>query len=389
MDAIGHTWRKYETRYFRKSYSVRCIFYVTGYNNIPAYRRLGGNMNISELKRSLPVLLKNKVTAFLWGAQGVGKTQVVQQIAQEGDYGFRHLHLATQEVGDLVGLLVVDSDGTVRHARPEWFPTEGKGIIFLDELNRAHPDVLQAMFSFITSGTIHRHTLPEGWRIVAAGNYQSSMFNVTDTSDAAWMSRFCHIDFNPTAEEFIMYVESRGMFDIADFIRDMPDMLEVKQKERLNMSMITPDRRAWADLLGKLDFEADIEQERYEIYSGLVGTAAASAYLTSKKKSLDKIRGRDILNMYDKVRARVLKVSDPKSTRFDLLEAAFKEISLFYDKETLTLDQMNNFKEFMLDVPLELNLRIVNQISESSWKQKNEILNSPDFAKAFAHRKLK
>lgn len=345
-------------------------------------------MNISEVRKVLPILLRNKVVPFFWGAQGVGKTQVIKQIAEENNLGFVHLHLATQEVGDLVGLLIENKDGSVHHARPEWFPTEGNGIVFLDELNRAHPDVLQAMFSFVTGGTIHRHKLPNGWRVVAAGNYQSSMFNVTDTSDAAWMSRFCHIDFNPTVEEFIVFIESKGMFDLADFIRDMPDMLEVKHKERLNWSMITPDRRSCADMIGVLDFETGIDNERFEVYAGIIGNAAASAYLTSKNKNLDKIRGRDILSCYSKVKDKVVKASNPKSTRFDLLESAFKEISLYYEKNELTKDQISNFKEFMLDCPLELNLRIVTNISESSWTQKNDIINNPEFNELFKYKKL-
>jgi MoxR-like ATPase len=159
-------------------------------------------MNIQDFKKYLPTLLKNNIVPFTWGNQGIGKTQSIAQVAAQAGIGFVHLHLATQEVGDLVGLLMIQADGTVKHARPEWFPTEGEGIIFLDELNRAHPDVIQAMFSFITSKTIHTHKLPDGWKIVAAGNYQSDQFNVTDTSDAAWMSRFCHIELQPTVQEF-------------------------------------------------------------------------------------------------------------------------------------------------------------------------------------------
>src|ERR1019366_7781561 len=119
-------------------------------------------MNFTEIKKTIPVLLRNRVVPFLWGAQGVGKTQGVRQIAEEMGGGFVHLNLATQEVGDLVGLLVHNSDGTVKHARPEWFPIEGKGIVFLDECNRASPDGLQAMFPFITEGTIHTHRLGSG-----------------------------------------------------------------------------------------------------------------------------------------------------------------------------------------------------------------------------------
>ena len=216
-------------------------------------------MNITEIKKVVPVLLKNKVVPYFHGQQGIGKTQVVKQIAKENDLKLIHLHLATQDVGDLVGLLIHGENGTVKHARPEWFPAEGRGIVYLDEINRAHPDVLQAMFSFVTEGTIHRHKLPEGWAIIAAGNYQSNMFNTTEMSDAAWTSRFCHIDFQPTKEEFILFAEDKKAFSVASFIRSQPEMLQVQHKERLNMSMITPDPRSYLDAIAKLEEESSIE----------------------------------------------------------------------------------------------------------------------------------
>jgi len=137
-------------------------------------------MNIQQAKQTLPILMKHDIVAFLWGVQGVGKTETVRQIADSNGGGFVHLHLATQEVGDLVGLLKHNNDGTVSHACPEWLPTPqaieagrfaSTGIVFLDELNRAHPDVLQAIFSLVMGKTIHTHKLADGWKIVVAGNY--------------------------------------------------------------------------------------------------------------------------------------------------------------------------------------------------------------------------
>jgi MoxR-like ATPase len=345
-------------------------------------------MNFTELKNTLPVLLKNNVVPFIWGAQGCGKTQGIKQIAKDMDGGFVHLHLATQEVGDLVGLLVHSSDGTVKHARPEWFPTEGQGIVFLDELNRSTPDVLQALFSFITDGTIHRHKLPAGWKVVAAGNYQTNMFNVTDTSDSAWMSRFCHLDFQPSKEEFVLFAESKEAYSVADFIRSHGELLEVSHKERLNTTLITPDRRAWLDMIAKLETEESLENVRYEVYSGIVGSTAAASFISHKKKFHDKLSGRDILNRFDKVKDKVLEASNPLSTRFDLLNGASEEILLSLSGITLSAKQMNNFQQFLLTIPLEMGLKIVKRLHEIPWKQKNEILNHVDFAKKFKKLKL-
>ncbi len=344
-------------------------------------------MNFTEMKAVLPVLMKNRVVPFIWGAQGVGKTQGVRQVAKSLGEGFVHLHLATQEVGDLVGLLVQDADGTVKHARPEWFPVEGKGVVYLDELNRATPDVLQALFSFITEGTIHRHKLPEGWRVVAAGNYQSNMFNVTDTSDSAWMSRFCHIDFQPTKEEFVLFAETQEAFTVADFIRSHGELLEVTHKERLNTSMITPDRRSWLDMVAKLENESSLENSRYEVYAGIVGPTAAASFLSFKKKAHDRLSGRDILNRFDTIVDKVREASDPKSTRFDLLNSAVEEV-LGLLPAGLTPLQMNNFQQFILAVPLEMGLKIVKKLHEVTWSQKNDILNNSAFVLKFKEKKL-
>lgn len=346
-------------------------------------------MNIQELKKALPVLIKNKIVPFLWGAQGVGKTSIVKQFARENNLQFVHLHLATQEVGDLVGLLVEDGKGAVVHARPEWFPVDGKGIIFLDELNRMHPDVMQSMFSFVTEGTIHRHKLPPGWAIAAAGNYQTNAFNVTDTSDAAWMSRFCHLDFQPSAEEFVVHAEAEGAHSVADFIRNHREQLEIEHKERLNLQLLTPDRRAWLDMIARLEKETTIDDIRFELYKGIVGPTAAASFATFKKNSEERLSAKDVLYAYQRVRARVKEASSPSSTRFDVLNTAVEEIFTMLPTLDLKEDAVENFAQFMLDVPLEMSLKMSKKLHESTWKQKNNILNNPEFVARFKDRKLK
>jgi hypothetical protein len=260
--------------------------------------------------------------------------------------------------------------------------------VVVHNCNRAHPDVLQACFSLITDKTIHTHRLPSGWHVVAAGNYQSSMFNVTDTSDAAWMSRFCHIDFSPTKEEFIFFAENNKNNTVADFIRSHGEMLEQVQKEKLNLSMITPDRRSWNDMIGRLEKEDSIESVRYEIYSGIVGNAAAAAFMTYKKKNENKISGRKILTEYENVRNQVLRASEDKETRFDLLDSAVEEIFLILPTKEVSLEEMNNFKSFLTDVPLEMGLKIIKKLGKSTWNRKNEILNNKEYVQSFKTKKL-
>lgn len=343
-------------------------------------------MNIQQVKRNLPVLMKHDIVPFLWGVQGVGKTETVKQVAKELGVDFRHLHLATQEVGDLVGLLKHNEDGTVGHARPEWLPTKGNGILFLDELNRAHPDVLQAVFSLVMGKTIHTHTLPDGWKIVAAGNYASGEFTTTDMSDKALMSRFCHLDFKPTPEEFVAFAEKNNALSVAGFIHDNPESLEIKKREKPDHN-VTPDRRAWLKMIAPLENEDIPETDRFEIYNGIVGSVAASSFTNWKKSAERKIRLSDILLEYPKHREKVLKNGKgKKEARYDMLSAPLEELTTKLgnseNRDLIKPNQVENLKQFLLDIPRELTLSTIKKLADiPAFSGRNEIMNDKDFSK--------
>lgn len=350
-------------------------------------------MNIKNVKQALPVLLKNNICPFFWGSQGIGKTQTVAQYCAENKLELIVLHTSTQEVGDLIGLLMKSEDGkSVHHARPDWFPTKGKGIVFLDELNRAPNDVIQAMFPFITEGRLHTHILPPGWKVVAAGNYNSDRFTVTDTSDAAWMSRFCHIDFTPTVEEWLVYAESKGLMNMADFIREQPAMLELTAKNagRLDTSFIVPDRRS-AMAVGQLDASDELLEElKYEVYSGLMGVASAAAFLSWKNNKERSITIGSILTDYKKtVQPKIRELmSNKKEVRLDLLNQPIDELMVKLEQNPDLLSANNflpNLQQFLLDIPLELSMKAFVALSKlPPFHGKNNLLNDPDYVNLFS-----
>lgn len=351
-------------------------------------------MKINDLKRVLPFMLKNNIVPFIWGNQGIGKTQGIKQYCKENNLGLVVLNTATQEVGDLVGLLIKDDENkTVKHARPSWFPTEGSGIVFLDELNRASGEVIQALFPFVISGTLHTHQLPAGWRVVAAGNYQNDKFTTTDTSDAAWLSRFCHLDFTPSVEEWIYHAETCNGNDIADFIRTYPSMLETSGKDagRLDLSIVTPDRRAWLEGVSKLDNELDFPNElRYEVYAGLVGSSAAASYTTWKIKQEKNLTLNQILSGYNTldIRKKVTSKSEDESEkRFDLFNQPLEELYVKLEKNPNFLSANNflvNLQDYLLDIPRELSMKcFVRFAALSNFHGKHQLLNDPTYVLKF------
>lgn len=338
-------------------------------------------MDILSLKKVTPTLIKHGIVPYLHGTQGLGKTQVVRQIAEEMGIGFVALYPATQEVGDLVGLLEKRSDGSVYHMRPEWFPTTGSGILFIDEINRAHPDVIQAMFSLILDKTIHKHVLPPGWSIVVAGNYASNNFLTTNTKDDAWNSRFCHIDFKPTASEFVQYAESKQALSVAAFIRDNPACLEGTKQQFMDDNGIKPNRRAWLDFIAPLENEEMDKGLRMEVYSGIVGKAAAAAKISHGEQLEKSLSIHDIMRDYAKVQSRVLdySVREKGESRFDLLNSSTDELILMLKKDGKLLTKneayIPNLKQFFLDMPLEMSQKVFKDMESIAFIGRDAFIN--------------
>ena len=98
------------------------------------------------LKRHIQSSKLSHKASWIWGKAGVGKSQIVAQIAKELNYKLYDIRLTTKDSTDLTGLpyLHEETKRTIYYI-PEFFPTEQDlidegfdgGIIFLDELSAA------------------------------------------------------------------------------------------------------------------------------------------------------------------------------------------------------------------------------------------------------------
>jgi MoxR-like ATPase len=327
-------------------------------------------MNIATLKEALPYLFKANVSTMIVGHHGVGKSQGVAQYAAENDMEFIDLRLGTQDVGDLLGLADFerDRDGNLvatKFMRPDWFPTNpnSKGIIFLDEINRARRDVLQAVFQLVLDKRLHRYELPKGWQVIAAMNPNTGDYIVTDISDKAFMDRFCHIKLAPSKQEFFKYARERKFDDrLIQFLQEQPEMLQ-GELEAFDLSEIKPSRRSWEaiDRLIKVGTPVHILTE---LACGLVGPVAASA-MTKALNSADKpINAADVVDNYSKFQKRVQDYSDAKNARLDMLKFTCDSILEWAqsDKKALTKDQAKNLADFLWDIPRDLSFSLAREL---------------------------
>jgi len=132
----------------------------------------------------IPVVRQRPV--FLLGAPGIGKTAIMEQIASEMgialvSYSMTH-HTRQSALGlpfikqKVYGDVSVDvSEYTMSEIIASIYETMEEsgvkeGILFLDEINCVSETLAPSMLQFLQYKVFGRHSVPEGWVIVTAGN---------------------------------------------------------------------------------------------------------------------------------------------------------------------------------------------------------------------------
>lgn len=185
-------------------------------------------MNIKEAKKQI----KNAMTAyftkdefgnymipierqrpvFLVGAPGIGKTAIMEQIAQEMDkplvtYSMTH-HTRQSALGlPFISHKVYDgkeydvSEYTMSEIISTVYETmeqtgKKEGILFLDEINCVSETLSPIMLQFLQYKVFGKHRVPDGWIVVTAGNPPEYNNSVKEFDTVTW-DRLKRIDVTP------------------------------------------------------------------------------------------------------------------------------------------------------------------------------------------------
>src|SRR5215475_8867308 len=129
-------------------------------------------MKASSVSAALKSLVAARQPAFIWGSPGVGKSSIIAQLARSLNLALRDIRALLLDPVDLRGLPYV-ADGRSKWATPEFLPTDGAGVLFLDELNAAPAMVQAAFYQLVLDRSLGEYLLPDGWVIIAAGNREA------------------------------------------------------------------------------------------------------------------------------------------------------------------------------------------------------------------------
>ena len=213
-------------------------------------------LSIKKLSQYLEKIVKHNIQSSLmiWGAPGIGKSSVVQMVAQQHDLELIDLRISQLAPTDLRGLPVPENN-KAKWYPPEFLPTEGKGILFLDEINMAPPAIQGIAQQLILDRRVGSYEVPEGWFIWGAGNRKEDFASVFDMP-APLANRFIHLEASTNLDEFKTYALERKIDDkIISFLNYRPQLLHKVDKN----SPAWPSPRRWEIANKLLGGDLDID----------------------------------------------------------------------------------------------------------------------------------
>ena len=242
-------------------------------------------MKPSKLYEALHALIGERVPLHIWGACGVGKSQIVSQVA--GDLGFDFLDVRAVQLDpvDLRGLPRINVDQT-EWVPPKFLPKSGKGILFLDELTSA-PQMTQAgCYQLVLDRKLGEYALPEGWVVIAAGNPASER-GVHFAMPRPLRNRFVHLELEADLDDWCKWAITAGVRpEIVAFLRFKQDLLHCADTTSDANAWPTP--RSWemaSNVLSgiarrqKTVFLSGASEFESQLLDGTVGAAATNELL--------------------------------------------------------------------------------------------------------------
>ena len=216
---------------------------------------------------------------LLIGAPGIGKTQIMEQIARECDIALVAYTITHHTRQSAIGLpFILEKEfGGKKYSVTEYTMSEiigsvyeqiektgcKEGILFIDEINCVSETLAPTMLQFLQCKTFGNQQVPEGWIIVAAGNPPEYNKSVREF-DVVTLDRVKKIDVEPEFSAWKEYAYTAGVHGA------IISYLELKKENFYQMETRVDGKRfatarGWQDLselltvYEKLDMEVDQE----------------------------------------------------------------------------------------------------------------------------------
>jgi alkaline phosphatase D len=323
----------------------------------------GISIDFASFARIVPHVVAEAKPVLIRGRHGIGKSEIVYQIADQLGLPVVERRASQMTEGDLVGLPSIDGNRTSFNP-PDWFKQacEAPVVLFLDEVDRAVIEVRQGIFELTDSRKLNGHVLHPDTRIFAAvnggkhaGNYQ------VGEMDPAELDRWTVFDVEPTVQDWMTWAKGKVHDSILSFIHSNQNHLEHVEGE-FEPNKKYPSRRSWkrcSDVLqrsGMLETVgtkrfAEVSNDITSLAAAFIGTEAAIEFAEFCRNFDRQVTPEDIINDGDMSKVETFGLNEhvaliTKMSNSDLIKEDFNDT------------QVKNVSTYFMSLPSEAAMKL-------------------------------
>ena len=318
----------------------------------------------------------------IWGRHGIGKTQIVRDLARDLGAAFAYLAPAQfEEMGDLVGMPQVVSDEkgrqVSRFAPPDWAPREeGPGILLIDDVNRADDRILRGLMQLLQNYELVSWRIPPKWHIVLTANPDGGDYSVTPMDDA-FLTRMLHVTLEWNLEAWTQWatragVDPRGIA----FVQAHPDLVDGTRTTPRTLVQFFQAIAPITDLTKELSLVRMLAE-------GCLDAETTAAFLSFARTELAPlITPEEILNTRDfsPLEARLREMVVQPVKRLDILSLTSSRLLAFLEQgKSWSPAQLANLERFLLldFIPADVRFRLAQALANSSQAVLRDFVGRP------------
>ena len=308
----------------------------------------------NEARSRILRCFKAKRPVFLWGAPGIGKSEIIADLTEELGGHIIDLRLSQMEPTDLRGIPFFNKNSeTMNWAPPIDLPSQELAsqfpivVLFMDEMNSAAPAVQATAYQLILNRRVGTYTLPDNVVMVAAGNRESDK-GVTYRMPTPLANRFVHLEMRKDFDSWFGWSVVNNIHqDVVGYLTYAKQDLFDFDPKSASRAFATP--RSWS-FVSQFLYDADAtDSELTDLIAGTVGDGLAIKFMAHRKIAGQMPNPTDVLS--GKVRElKVKEISAMYSLTIGMcyeLQEQFKKLGK--DKISEWHAQADNFLKFMME----------------------------------------
>jgi len=283
------------------------------------------SVNPSRLKLAIKHSIARKRPLFIWGQPGIGKSDLVAEVARSQGCPLIDIRLPLMEPTDIRGIpyladvKVYDKEGNLvrdeqgvpitdkqfRWSTPSDLPTDemSRALVFFDEMSAAPPSVQAATYQIILNRRIGNYVMPKDVVIVAAGNRVKDK-GVAYNMPMPLANRFTHLTLEVDKDDWLEWATlNRVHKDVVGYINFQGGDLNQFNPSAEGYAFATP--RSWyfaSELLqeegvdGKLIDTSLPSDVLGDMIKGTIGEGVGTKFMTYRNQAANLPHAKDVLS---------------------------------------------------------------------------------------------